>query len=42
LIGICYQATQDRQNQRNLVDLELGVENKSRTVRHLLFHFIGN
>jgi hypothetical protein len=33
LIDTCYQVTPDRQNQRNLVDLEQGVENKSRTVR---------
>jgi hypothetical protein len=33
LIDTYYQVTPDKQNQRNLVDLEQDVGNKSRTVR---------
>jgi hypothetical protein len=33
LIDTYYQAIQDKQNQRNLVDLARDVENKSHTVK---------
>jgi hypothetical protein len=45
LIDTFYRETPDKQNQRNLVDLEQDAENKSRIVRFfalLIFYFYQN